>query len=732
MPFTRRTTSVPTLEQLTELERTWIIDRTPETPSEGAGYGTLLCVGEFEDGDFNTPTEVYGDSDLQTRFGGFGYSYGSLIHQNPCARLHLTENWNGNAWMKLQGLKPPRRVVCRVDTSVGDARFTLAAALRSDPQTFAMVDGDQLSVTTDAGGPANSTALSAAVATITGGGFAASGYAGGEQIGITVDGLPEVIITFQVGDQTRAQVATRINGFMGYVCGSDTGAALKLDGTLAGTDGDITLRDVTDPAGSTTLIAIGHAAGSTAGTGNVGNVDAVTGAEMVTLIRSAAILAINGEAQVDAVTGEVVVYRTGSSSGTVQINDVVGTPATSMGFTTGTTITANVGDAFTVSAGTRVENAGGDQWVTMRTISWPEGTVAAPNIATQDVEVRPANDIGTLAGAGGGTVTTLVDLPSGRMVEVTNPSNLSAALTEAQIDAAYADAWDATLLTESDAEEVNVSICARRSDNVVRQGMQNAIDASNQGCYGRKFVTGSPLGLAAATGITNVASFRSDRVSYTHRGFLQTIPEIAKLGTAGGVGFTESGQITIRADGPLAYLKCALNPEENIGQSTTLLSYLDGLEVVTETYNEDLYVAFKAAGICAPRLEKGTLLFQSEVTTDLTPGRTTQKRRAFADYAQDSLALVLEPFSKKLASDARREGALVAQMNLLNSWKSEKDPENARIKDFTIYENTDNNVGWEASGVFGWKTRIQQFSSMDSFVLDTEVGEGVVIAREAA
>jgi len=729
MPFVRRSTTTPTTEELAAIEQEWIIDRTPQTPLKGTGSGALLIVGEFEDGDFNTPTEVYGESDLESRFGGFGYTYGSSLHQNPSARLHLTENWNGNAHMKLQGLKPSRIIVCRPDTSVGDVRFTLAAGMRTDPATFALQNGDQLSVTTDSGGPANSTALVATVATVAGGALGA-GLADGDQITIQIDELPAVTITFQAVDINAALIVARINGFMGYACAVVNGAAVDLRSIQLGSAAEVTLADIT--AG--TLAKIGHVAGSTNPVGNnVANAAEVTAAEVVTLVRSGAILAINGEAMADPVTGEVVIYRTGNAAGTVRVDDVVGAMATDLGLTTGATglVTANIGAAFQVLAGTRVRNAAGLEWVVMRTIEWPEGTVAAPNVATQDVEVRPGNDIGTLAGAVGGTVVIEVDLPTSRMVEVTNPSNLSAALTEPQIDAAYSAAFDATLNTESIARICNYSLSARRSDAVVRIGMQNAIDSSDEGCYGRKFISGSTLGTTAVAAIAKVASFRSDRLFYTHRGFLQTFPEIAALGASGGVGFVDGGQLTIRADGPLAYLHCALNPEENIGQDTGLLTFLDGLEVTTETYNRALYVAFKAAGICAPRIDDGVLVFQSEVTASLIGGRTTQKRRAFADYSQDSFGVALAPYSKKLASDARRTGALSALTGLCEAWLSRVDPNGQRIDSYTTEETTAQHPDWDGLGIFGWKIRIKMLSSMDTLVIDTEVGEGVVIITEA-
>lgn len=727
--FIRRSRTRPTTEQLAELEQTWIIDGDPSYPVTGIGSGTLLLVGEFEDGDFNTPTEVYGESDERSKFGGFGYTYGTTPYQNPSARTHLTEVWNGNGFIKTYGLKFPRKIICRVDTSVGDVRFTLAAGMRTTPATWSLQNADQMSVTTDAGGPANSTALAAAVATVAGGALGA-GLLNGEQTSIQIDALPPVIITFQATDIGAALIVARINGFMGYACAVVNGAAVDLRGIQLGTGGRVVLTEVT--AG--VLAKIGHIAGTTNGTGNVANAAAVTAAELVTLIRSAAVLAIQGEAMADPVSGEVVIYRTGSASGTVRVDDVAGAMATDLGLTTGAPglVTANIGAAFSVPAGTRVRNAGGLEWVTMRTISWPEGTVAVPNTATQDVEVRPGNDVGTLVGAVGGTVTVEVDLPTDRMVEVTNPANLSAALTEVQIDAAYQTALDATLNPEVISAEANWLLCARRSDTVVRAGRTNVIDASDFGCFGRKFISHYTLGLTMAQAIAAVANFRHDRHFMTQRGFLQTVSEIATLGAAGGTGFNDSGQITVGADGALAFLHCALNPEENIGQDTQLLTMYDGLEVSTEVYGRDAYIAFKAAGLCVPKIEKsGAIVFQSEVTTDLTVGRTTQKRRAFADYAQDTLGVALEPYSKKMGTDARRTGVMARFIQILESWKSVDNPDAARIQDYSITETTSQNPDWEALGIFAWKPKIDMFSSMDSFVLDTEIGEGVVAVSAA-
>jgi hypothetical protein len=723
--FTRRGTTLPSNAELTAIEQLFEVDRTPTTPTTGIGTGTMLLVGEFEDGAFNTPTQVFGATDEATKFGGFGFTYGSLIHQNPCARLHLTENWNGNGFLKGKNLQPAQKVICRVDTSTGQVRFTLAAALRSSAAPFSLANGDQLSVTTDTGGPASSTAVIATVATVAGAGFAGtSGYAGGEQIGIQVDSLPEVIVSFQVGDQTPAQVVARINSFMGYTAAAVNGAEVDIVSIQLGSGASVTLRDLTTGA----LAAIGHVAGTTSPVGNnVANAAAVTAAEAANLINAAAITAVDGVAVVDAATQEVIVYRSGSASGTILIADVAGAMATDMGFTTGTTITANIGAAFPIPAGTRVRNSGGAEWVTMVTLSIPEGTASIPNDGTVDVKIRPATDDGTGTSEVAGNITVLVDAPASRYVEVTNPANVSAALTEPQMDSAYVTALVATESPTAISRFTTAMITARRSEAVVRQGRLTAQNASNEANYGRVYYTRSHLGSTSAAAILDVANWRSDHVAYSWLGWKQSIPEIAAVGLAGGTGFTADGVITIGADGPLAYLSTRLNPEENLGQDPNgLLDFLSGLEDTTEVLNRALYTALKAAGIMNPRIDQqGTLCYQSDVTTDLTPGRKTLKRRRMSFFIQDSLAAVGVRYSKKLATDARRAGYTADLDSFLSGLLSANAPENQRIGDYIVEDVSDNNPDQKALGIFTWEVQVQMLASLDTIVLDTQIGEGV-------
>jgi hypothetical protein len=725
--FIRRGRTTPSATVLTEIEQIYIVDGVQNPPVVGVGTGTLLLVGEFEDGTFNKPTEVYGEESEATTFGGFGYKYGDTLYQNPCARIRLGEYWNGNGWIKGKYLKPNRKIICRVNTSVGDVRFTLAAALTSRAGPFALSAGDSISVTTDTG-TASSTAITAVVATKTGAVLAEPVLlTGGERIGLTVDSLTEVVITFQATDVTRALVAARINSFMGYTAVTVSGSnELVTVGIVQGTSGSVTYRDI--DAG--TLAIIGLNATPATGTGNVADVSAVTATEAKALIDVAAIIAVNGDA-INTADNEVIVFRTGSAAGTILI--ATGAMATEMGFSPlDTTITGNIGDETPIPAGTRVRNAGGDEWVTMRTIYMEAGTASVPSSSTYDVEVRPATDDGSATQALAGTVTTLVDPPPARFVEVTNPSNISAALSEPTIDSRYQTALTATLNPDEISCQATLLLIARRSAAVVRYGRSNAISASEEECYGRKYHTRAQFGLSTTAAIADVALYRSDRVFYTYPGLLVTYPEIAELGVAGGSGFTADGEILIGADGPLAYVNSFLNPEENPGQDTQKLDFINGLEEITGFVRTiALYKAFKAAGICAPtRSKNGNIVFQSEVTTSLEPGRKTQKRRKMADFIQDSIVEILYPESKKLATDDREGGIDALIDGFLDGLLSPDDASRQRIKGYSVTNTTDENPDLAANGVSVRKVEVQMLPSLDTFLVQTEIGEGVVIARE--
>lgn len=722
--FIRRYRTAPTADQLSAIEQIALVDGVPTTPVTGAGSGTLMLVGEFEDGPFNEPTEVFGEDDERAKFGGFGFTYGTTLYENPCARVHIGEPWNGNAFLKGKFLKPPRKINVRVDSSVGNVRFQPLASARSGVGPFRLTIGMQLSVAPDGGGAVLTTAINATAATDAGIAFPGGGnlslFVGGEQIGIVIDSNPEVIVTFQAADQTAAQVAARINSFLGYAAATTilAGTAIQLVGIKLGTAGAVTLRNVS----GTPLTNIGQAPGTANGTGNVANIDAVTATEVAALVDALA----GVSATVDS-TGAVVTYSPTVGVGSILI--AAGTMATALGYTNNTLISALVGAAVAIPAGTRVRTAGGLEWVSMQTINVPEGTATAPNVAFYTSPIRPGNDNGTLAGTAAGTIVVLTDIPTGRMFSVTNVDNVTAALTENQLDARYETAFNSTLDPAAISAQANYSLCARRSDAVTAAGLLNARTASDEGCFGRSFHSREALGVTGAQAIVNVAAQRGDRNFHTWPMWKARIPEIAARGVAGGFGFTADGVIYIGGDGPLAYINAALNPEENPGQDTGLLGFITGIEKPAgTTFNMALYTALKAAGICAPRIDqRGVACYQSEATTSLEDGRKTQKRRKMADHIQDSIALMLLPYSKKLATESR-EAAIDARLDsFFGGLRSVDAPDNQRIKFYVVTNTTNNNPDLAARGVSSRKIQVQLLASLDSFLVDTQIGEGQIV-----
>jgi hypothetical protein len=731
--FVRRFREVPTIEVLTEIEQVAIVDQVPQTTPVGVGSGTMLLVGEFEDGPFNTPTEVFGDNDELAKFGGFGFQRGTLLSQDPCARIHGGEAWNGNAFIKGKFLKPQRKICCRVDTRVGDIRFQPLASVRTAVGPFRLTVGGQITVTPDGGSPVSTTALAAVVATKSGiafpGGSNLSEFVGGEQISITIDANPAVIVTFQAADSTAAQVAARINSFLGYAAATTilSGTAIRIIGVVAGTDGAVVLANVA----GTPLTNIGLSPSTTNGTGTVGNINAVTATEVQTIVNALA----GVDARVDA-DGRVVIFSPTTGTGSILVAST--TMATEVGIAAadlGVTLDALVGEATIIPAGTRVSNSGDTmRWLSMQTLRIPEGTDDTPNLSFYSSPIRPVLDDGTGTSATAGQVSALIDIPGGRMFSVTNISNVSAALSEVQIDVAYEAAFDATVNPSKISRVVNSSLCARNSDAVMRKGRDNAILASNEGNFGRKFHGRAPLGYTLDQAIANVALYRSDRVFFTYPGWRVRIPEIAVVGLAGGTGFTEDGVITIGADGPLCYINCQIPPEENPGQDTGLLTFVLGIEDidgVTEIFDVNTYKAFKREGICAPRVDQaGTPVYQSEVTSSLEDGRTTQKRRKMADFIQDSIGILLLPYSKKLNTE-NREAAIDSKLtSFLANLRAANQPERQRIAGYLMTNTTAQNPDLADRGISTRKVVVKLLSSNDTFLVNTTIGESAVTVEE--
>jgi hypothetical protein len=729
MTFVQRYRTDPTLEQLTSIEQLAIVDIAPPQPATGVGTGNVLEVGEHEDGPFAAGgdslgynpnrrgvLEAFTSGDLEQKYGSFGFVRNGISYNDPAARLSAGEFWNGNGFLKLKFLKARRLFIGRVDTSVGEVQITPRATLcGTNSGPFAgFVVGAWASFDIDAGGPVAIDAIAAIPATITAGG-APAGLVAGDAVTIAVDSQAPVTVVFDGVSSAIADVVLTINTALGATIASDSGGNLALTGQILGSDGRLVMDDVV--AG--TVVKLGFAGGppiTPIGVGNVGNLSSVTAAELVAILNgTAGFSATSGLARVDAsqqvcISADVSVLASG-------------TQITIPGWDT--TI-VSVGDqgAGSVLAGTRVTDST-TTYLTMQTIDFASAVVAGIT-----VKVRHALDDGLGVGAGAGTVNTVTDQPDFSDVGVNNALAITAALTGPQKDSRYTLALAPTLaMNRNPSKNADYLLVARRTESVVRDSRQNALDAETKGLVGRKYMASAPLGFSPDQALADVVQFRTDRLAYTYPGWLMRSPEIASRGSAGGVGFTDDGIITVRSDGPLTTLCALLNPEENPGQATDLIDQFFELEDIGVTLDIDFYRAFKAAGIAAPIVDEDDgPQYQSGVTSSLVSGRETLARRKMADFIQDSLARLGKPFSKKLNRRSNRDAVTSRFDSFLSGLRSLTALELQRIENFAIDDEQGNTPERLALGIAIWLTTVRTLSSLDALVIRTEIGPNAIIS----
>jgi hypothetical protein len=736
--FIRRFDQDPGLAVLTAIEGVVIIDRDPPASITGVGSGTVCCVGEFEDGAFNTPLELAGGGDFLATFGGFGFNYAGAPSQNPCARSRKAdaainpEFWNGNGFIALVNKRFSRLICVRVDTSVGSVQFTRLAAISGKSDfSFALTTGQTLLIDIGAG---NQTATFTGVAAgkLSAAGVYPSGFTGGEKTTIIIDSVSFNIV-FQAADSTQAQVMARMNSFFGYTAATDGGGGkIQLTGRIPGTAGNIQIVSI-DAAVAT---ATGFAAGaSTPGTGNVPNLNAVVDADL-----QAVITAIGGLAGVitdrDA-TGALRLTATAlGGTGTIKVTSA--STALAFGFAPlDTVISAASGTAGFIPAGTRVRTAGGAEWVTMQTIA-----ITAASAGPYSVKVRPATDDGTSLTSGVGTIVKVPFAIGLGAFAVTNGIAVTAALTEAQIDAQYVTAMATTVNLANVVKETNTIISARQSNVMRSQLRQNVFDASSNGCFGRMTVIRPPLGTTRVAAKSTAAqpgvgTYRNKRVAYAYPGGNTFVPQIAALGTAGGAGFTADGNIDVGMDGFVACLMSNLAPEENIGQQTNFISLVNSIEVNNaDVQNLTIadYIAFKASGIVALRIDNGDVFVESSITSvdPLTFSNLVPlERQRFADFLTDTLSLRLMAISKKLQTRDRRAQAVSEIDTFLSGLQSKEFPINQRIDSYLLDPKSGNTAASTAAGVFRIIMKVKTLAAFLDIVLDATVGPSVVTVQAA-
>jgi hypothetical protein len=291
--FIRRFLSDPGNGILLNIESVNILDLLPPGSISGIGTGTVLIVGEFEDGPYDTPTQIADITDLTNNWfagGGIGFTYGGVQGNYPCAvqrfpdQAVLAENWNGNAAMQLNGKQFAELIVVRPNTSVGNVQLTPLAYITGAANfRYTLVANQVLGL--DVGAGPQTATFTATAATLTSTAETYASVVGGDTITFGIDASPNFTVTFQSTDTTQSAVLARINQFAGFTFATvASGTTLTFTGLQQGNQGQV--RVVATSSGGV-LTYMGLSITTTFGTGNVANINQVQPAEVTSVVQAA-------------------------------------------------------------------------------------------------------------------------------------------------------------------------------------------------------------------------------------------------------------------------------------------------------------------------------------------------------------------------------------------------------------------------------------------------------------
>lgn len=196
-------------------------------------------------------------------------------------------------------------------------------------QTFNLNPGQHLDIDLDNAGTLVATFSATAGAALGVAGTFPTLFVGGETLTLEIDGdgVTQTVI-FTVAAQTAADVASEINAQVYGAFADVSGGEVRITSDRRGTGSSVEI------IGGTGRATIGLAIGVSSGTGNVSDIDAVTFAEVETIVEAA----ITGIAVTQSALGYIVL--TSPTTGVASEIDikVASTALTGLGFTSGVTI----------------------------------------------------------------------------------------------------------------------------------------------------------------------------------------------------------------------------------------------------------------------------------------------------------------------------------------------------------------------------------------------------------
>lgn len=199
--------------------------------------------------------------------------------------------------------------------------------------------------------------------------------------------------------------------------------------------------------------------------------------------------------------------------------------------------------------------------------------------------------------------------------------------------------------------------------------------------------------------------------------------------------YTTDGVLDVRSAAWCASIESSLPPERNPGEESTrvqeILAPWIGLQRGVSGLDVEWYKRAKAKGITAPRIARGLggqprRCFQSGVTTSLTDGETTINERRFSFWAQDTVAQIVDPYTKSQLTP-KLEAELIARLVAF----ADQLVIDQRIAGRRIVagRNAGNTEALRQRGIFMFLLELDMISDLRTAVINARVAIGATSAE---
>lgn len=683
--FVRRYTSVPSIDVLTAIEGVIIIDLPPPSVPTGISTNVIAIVGEFADmtyavaidangviSTFPNPVEIFSGQDLINKLGGFDKTLGQF-------GISM-----GNGYVELRNKTFGRLVAVPVNLSSASGiriwRFLPTNKSATDPNPVVPVSA------------------------------------------ATVPAAYQLKDSAQVLERMNIAKAVQFSSLVNYLQGTDgsvTNAAAAATNTFTSAGGGFTT--VARPDGK-----LGVQPGDILVTGVIGLAGAQgddAGQHRVVSVTSDTVIVVQAMDGVNfawTTTSAVLAWRIHPASTADSANDGAGSLLATQG-----SFTVPV-RPLTNDAGTGASGSDG---------TWPVGTALSPVVAPPALTALTADPLSGLAGKVGPTTAVAYT----HLVQAPNAAN------DATIDVLYQAALVSLLNDNVPESEVAHVWCARKS-STIRSSLVQHVDQQSARGVGRTCSMSPALNLPSTTALTTVTgqadpgvgANRDERNFYDWPATKTMIPEAVGIPIPTADGQTTSdGVLDVTADGWMASIMGNLAPERNPGESSavtqTVLKPVLGYARGTPQLDINAYTLMRLRGIAGIRIDSTTgPEFQSGITSSLTNGQKNIARRKMADYIEDSLAIILKPFSKLPMSNQLIDSATGQVNDFLDLLLSPDNVSFQRIAGYQVDPVSGNTPQTTSLGIFVIIVRVRTLASADFIVIQAEVGEGVNVTTNVA